>query len=110
MLSSLSRAELTIGCYSKGCTNFTIEENKHGAIWTSNGKQYQWLEDKKGNIYAIEIKNAKKLKKITLYIGKDFDAYSKLYGKGFYSWRNGGRVVEFQNEKFYFTRNENSDE
>ena len=106
VISSLSSAYAYVGCYSKGCTGFTIERNKHGAILTSDGKKYRWTGDTGVNMHPVEIKNDKRLKKITLYLGKSCDTYSKLYGKGTWSWANGGFIIEFNNERFGFGRQE----
>jgi len=104
IISSLSSAY--VGCYSKGCTEFSGERNKHGVILISDGNKYKWVGDTGVNMHPVEMKNAKKLKKIILYLGKSCDAYSKRYGKGTWSWANGGFIVEFKNERFGFGRQE----
>lgn len=41
-----------------------------------------------------------------LYLGRDCDAYSKVLGEGNWSWANGGFVVEFDNHRIGFPRQE----
>lgn len=94
-----------IGCYSKGCTGFEGMRNKHGAILTSSGLPYKWVGVGAGSTVE-QIKNVQALKKVVLYLGRSCDAYSKLYGKGTWSWANGGFIVEFENERFGFGRQE----
>jgi hypothetical protein len=39
-----------------------------------------------------------------IYLGKDCDAYSPGYGRGHWSWANGGVLVEFKKGTFGFPR------
>lgn len=41
-----------------------------------------------------------------LYLGKDCDALSKRYGRGFWEWANGGFIVKFKYKEFGFGRQE----
>ncbi len=41
-----------------------------------------------------------------IYLGKDCDAYHDIYGKGVWSWANGGVMVEFPAETFVFPKQE----
>lgn len=102
---SLSLANAYMGCYSKGCTDFVGTKNKHGAILMSTGIQYKWI-GAGASSDIVKIKNAKKLKPITIYLGRSCDASSKDYGKGQWSWANGGFIVKFKNEEFGFGRQE----
>ncbi len=102
---SFSFANAYIGCYSKGCTQFNETKKRHGVILKSTGVQYKWVDiGVVSNI--VKIKNAKKLKPITIYLGRNCDASSKEYGKGRWSWANGGFWVKFKNEEFDFGRQE----
>lgn len=102
---SFSFANAYTGCYSKGCTQFDGTTNKHGAILKSTGIQYKWIGYGVGSS-MVKIKNAKKLKPITIHLGRSCDASSKEYGKGQWSWANGGFWVKFKNEEFAFERQE----
>ena len=61
---------------------YEIRYNKHGAVLTSTYKH------------------------LTLYLGKDCDAFSKVYGKGTWGWANGGFSVDFRRKSFGFGRQE----
>lgn len=102
---SFSFANAYMGCYSKGCTIFNDTTNQHGVILKSTGVQYEWIGYGAGSS-VVKIKNAKKLKPITIYLGRSCDASSKEYGKGQWSWANGGFIVKFKNEEFGFGRQE----
>ncbi len=76
---------------------YTIKYNKHGAILTSvNTKQFT-----KNNAGVERVS-----KRLKLYLGKDCDAYSDIYGKGSWGWANGGFRIDFKNKFFGFPRQE----
>lgn len=45
-----------------------------------------------------------KSKTVTLYLGKNCDAYSPKYGKGTWGWANGGVTVELEKKRIGFPR------
>lgn len=45
-------------------------------------------------------------KRVTLYLGDSCDASSPSFGKGKWNWANGGFVVELENRRFGFARQE----
>ena len=56
----------------------------------------------KKNQHGVVLKS----KKATLYLGKSCDAYSPQFGKGTWSWANGGVLVELEKKKIGFPRQE----
>lgn len=76
---------------------YTIKYNKHGAVLTSVNTKY-FIENNAG---AKQIS-----KKLKLYLGKDCDAYSNVYGKGSWGWANGGFRIDFKHKSFGFPRQE----
>jgi hypothetical protein len=99
-------SEAYIGCYNDICTEFNSKKNKHGIVLKSTGIQYKWVGSYGAEMRTEKIKNAKRVKKIILYLGKSCDAYSKVYGKGKWEWANGGFTVNFKNINFGFGRQE----
>ncbi|MGB4812074.1 MAG: hypothetical protein WBP13_06290 [Methylophilaceae bacterium] len=64
----------------------------------SRGNQYTSAANANGVIL--------KSSDIMIYLGKSCDASSPKYGKGTWSWANGGFVVEFNNASIGFPRQE----
>jgi len=90
-----------IGCVNDVCTEYTSTKNKHGVVLRSTGEQFRFSSY---SLAPTKIKYAKRLKRETLYIGRQCDSYSKIYGKGSWHWANGGFVVDFSNKSFYFPK------
>lgn len=42
----------------------------------------------------------------TLYLGRDCDAFSKVLGRGVWTWANGGFGADFKDRKIWFPRQE----
>ena len=42
----------------------------------------------------------------TLYLGRDCDAFSKVLGRGVWTWANGGFGADFRDRKIWFPRQE----
>jgi hypothetical protein len=53
-----------------------------------------------GNGHGVLLKS----KSTTIYLGKDCDAYSPGFGRGHWSWANGGVLVELKKRTFGFAR------
>ncbi len=73
------------------------------ALITSDSDEFTVKYNKNGAILTPKIKQSSLGK---LYLGKDCDALSKKFGKGDWSWANGGFIVEFNNKSFAFPRQE----
>lgn len=73
------------------------------ALFTSDGDEFTVKYNKNGAVLTPKIKNSTVG---ILYLGKDCDALSKKFGKGDWSWANGGFIVEFNNKSFAFPRQE----
>jgi len=76
---------------------YTISYNKHGAVLTSVNEKHFMENNASGRVSS---------KKLNLYLGKDCDAFSDVYGRGSWEWANGGFVIHFQNKSFRFPRQE----
>ena len=76
---------------------YTIVYNKHGAILTSVNVKHFISND-------VSVKRTSK--RLKLYLGKDCDAYSDIYGKGTWVWANGGFRNDFKDKFFGFARQE----
>ena len=102
---SISILQAYIGCYSQGCTVFIDNNNSTRFTFTSTGVQYRWIGS--GMMSDVEeIQEAPKLKIIIITLESNCDASSKEYGRGKWSWSNGGFTIEFKNEVFAFGRQE----
>ena len=76
---------------------FTITYNSHGAILTSISKKHYAENNASGIVHSKHLK---------LYLGKDCDAFSNVYGKGTWEWANGGFVIHYSGKDFGFPRQE----
>ena len=77
--------------------------NSTFALTTSDGDEFTVKYNKNGAVLTPKVKTSTAGK---LYLGKDCDALSKKFGKGDWSWANGGFIVEFANKRFAFPRQE----
>jgi len=92
-----------IGCANDVCTEFYITKNKHGVVLKSTGEQFKF---KSYAMPPVKLKNAKRIKKEILYIGRKCDSYSKIYGKGNWYQKNAGFFINFANKSFFFPKQE----
>ncbi len=76
---------------------YFIQYNKNGAVLTSVNEKHIIANNASGKVTS---------KKLKLYIGKDCDAFSKVYGNGSWEWSNGGFLIEFKGKSFGFPRQE----
>lgn len=74
---------------------YIAEFNKHGAVLISENTKYFVENNASGRTQKTKLK---------LYLGKDCDSFSKIYGKGTWWWANGGFSVDFANKKIGFPR------
>lgn len=77
---------------------FQAEFNSHGAIFTSVYPKH-FFEGVGVNAKAVT-------KKAVIYLGNQCDVSSPFYGKGVWTWANGGFVLAFENKKLSFGRQE----
>ena len=94
-----------IGFVDDANIGFDSKANKHGLVLTSTGVLYDIKGYGAGTEY-IEKGFSKRKKGIVLYLGKECDAYSKIYGKGHWAWANGGFEVVFKTKSIGFGRQE----
>ncbi len=93
--SSLSA---TVSSYiSSDGDEYTMKYNKHGAILTSINEKHFIENSVSGKMVS---------KRLKLYLGKDCDAFSEIYGKGSWGWSNSGFQISFQGKRFGFPRQE----
>jgi hypothetical protein len=76
---------------------FTVNYNSSGAVLTSVTEKTFLENNASGRSYKEHLK---------LYLGKGCDAFSEVYGKGSWSWANGGFIVSYQQRTFSFPRQE----
>jgi hypothetical protein len=94
-----------VGAFDNEYMGFNSKSNKHGLVLTTTGVLYNIKGFGAGTEY-IEKSFSKSRQGIIIYLGKECDAYSKLYGEGYWSWANGGFVVEFKTKSIGFGRQE----
>lgn len=71
------------------------------AYTSSDSEEFKIKYNNNGAV-LISVKNTSK----KIYLGKDCDAVSKLYGKGTWAWANGGFIIEFKSKELGFARQE----
>ena len=76
---------------------YILQYNKHGAVLTSVNEKHIMDNNAGGKVTSQKLK---------LYMGKDCDTFSKVYGKGSWGWANGGFSIEFKGKSFGFPRQE----
>ncbi len=74
---------------------FDYEMNRHGAVLTSKEPTEEPLIFTEGEGVRIQPGDV-------LYIGRSCDAFSKEYGRGSWSWTNGGVIIEFSDIRVAF--------
>jgi hypothetical protein len=94
-------ASAYIGCSDSGCTEYISTKNKHGVVLIATGIPYKFISSSK---IPIKLKSARRLKRETLYVGRQCDTFSKRYGKGSWSWSNSGFVLRFRGKEFSFPK------
>ncbi|PRZ48000.1 hypothetical protein [Tritonibacter scottomollicae] len=76
-LGSVSVAQVLPYTLSDGRSEFSVVRNNNGAVLRSSG--------------------------VTLYLGKDCDAYSPQFGQGLWGWANAGFGVSFPAKGKFFS-------
>ncbi len=76
---------------------YTIRYNKNGAILTSVNKKHYAENNASRRVHSKHLK---------LYLGKDCDAFSNVYGHGSWEWTNGGFIIHYDEKDFGFPRQE----
>jgi len=94
-----------VGAMDNEYVGFDSKANKHGLVLTATGMLYTLKGFGAGTEY-IPKGFSKRREGMVVYLGKECDAYSKLYGEGSWSWANGGFVVEFKDKRIGFGRQE----
>jgi len=94
-----------VGAFDNEYLGFHSKANKDGLVLTSTGVLYNIKGYGAGTEY-VEKGFYKNKQGFILYLGKECDAYSKLYGDGRWAWANGGFVVEFKTKRIGFGRQE----
>jgi hypothetical protein len=67
---------------------YTAVENQNGVILTSVYPKF-WYVEQGATSYVVEGPDL-------IYLGTSCDAFHKVFGKGTFSWGNGGFRVEFE--------------
>jgi hypothetical protein len=94
-----------IGAVDNDYVGFTSKTNKDGLTLISTGTMYEVRGFGPGTEY-IEQGFSRSRLGLVIYLGKECDAFSKLYGTGHWAWANGGFEIVFTSKRFGFGRQE----
>ena len=94
-----------VGAIDNEYLGFQVKTNKHGLVFKSTGMLFSLTGYGASTEYKVD-SFSKSKQGLVLYLGKECDAYSKLYGDGYWAWANGGFVIEFKTKSIRFGRQE----